>query len=157
MEWSRENLVWFDICAGRRCSVCEAPLPSSSDGPQPGFHYCRICAPDSRPPHCVYVSFDHHNAGMSVTFSSLEDRNVVLWLVGISEHRVLEMVTRGRVSSCQLHDLERSVTQWGRGSLYTHLDDVQYANLVRAWRHDPRNGHEKTKDLPLRKRVPPAS
>ena len=153
MEWSRENLLWFDICAGRRSSVCEALLPAADDVLRHGFHYCRVCALASRPLHCVHVSFDHHNEGMSVTYSSIEDSGVVLWLVGVSKHRVIEMVTRGRVARCQLHEVERSVTQWGRGSLYTHLDHVQYANLVRAWRYDPRNGQEKAKDLPPGRRA----
>ncbi len=152
-DWSAENLIWFDICQGRRCSICEVLLPSKGNIAQRPFHYCRACAPGPTLPHCVLAAFDRHAEGLSLTFASLEEPEVVLWFVRLSEARVLEMVRRGRAPASQLRNLERSILQWGRGSLYTHLDDLQYANLVRAWRHDPRNGYEKLNNLPLGSRA----
>jgi hypothetical protein len=148
-DWPEDNLIWFDICLGLRCSICEVPVPVKGNVAQRAFHYCSACAPGPGLPHCVLAAFDRHAEGMSLTFASLEEPEVVLWFVGLSERRVLEMVRRGRAPASQLRNLERSILQWGRGSLYTHLDDVQYANLVRAWRHDPRNGYEKKNNLPL--------
>lgn len=128
-------------------------LPSKGDIAQRAFHYCSACPPAPTLPHCVLAAFDHQAEGMSLTFASLEEPEVVLWVVGLSERRVLELVRRGRAPASQLGNLERSILQWGRRSLYTHLDDVQYANLVRAWRHDPRNGYEKANKLPLGSRA----
>ena len=151
-DWSKENLIWFDICKGLRCSICQVFLPFKGNTAQRAFHYCSACAPGPTLPHCVLAAFDYHAEGISLTFASLQEPEVVLWFVRLSERRVLEMVTHGRAAACQLGNLERSILQWGRGSLYTHLDNMQYANRVRAWRHDPRNG-TRLNNLPLGSRA----
>lgn len=143
MDRNAEERIWFAVCAGERCSLCESEMrpPRGHAG---GMLYCRPCVPDpNRQPHRVSIHIDHQLSGWMVTISSREDTSITYWMVNVSDRQLIKLARFGRCPRRRLHELLRDMRQWGRGSLWTHYNDLQHANLVRAWKADPRNGAEK--------------
>ncbi len=127
MELDPYEHIWRDLCCGTRCFLCErVQEPRASLE----FRYCATCAPDSEhPPHAVYLFVDH-GGGWSVTLASLEERQVVYWMPGLTMDQLRTVVRRGRSGRHQLRQYLLGIRQWQRSGLYLHLDDAQYASLI---------------------------
>ena len=136
--------MWFDICAGKRCRRCEVETAAPV---RPELRYCSTCAPDGAAPHPVLVSIDHHREGWSVTFAAA-DTEFVYWLVCVTDERLHRIIDRATIAPSERAGIAQSLRAWGRTSFYVHMDQVQFRNLERAYREDPRNGYEKLRGLP---------
>ena len=144
MEWWPEELIWFDICAGRRCRRCEQGIAAAG---APVMRYCSVCAPQGIAPRPVHVCVDHRG-GWCLTFASAEPDGFALWLVRVTDERLYRIINGASIAPSERADIPRALRAWGRTSFYAHMNEVQFHNLARAFREDPRNGYDKMRGLP---------